>query len=62
MADKWWETHCPICGETETVTAQEDTIRYCGDCRFQWSTELQEYQVIVLARDHVRKGKPEVQS
>ena len=59
MADKWYETHCPICGETETVTAQEETIRYCGDCKFQWSTELPEHMVIVLAAGHIREGSKE---
>ncbi len=57
--DKWWETRCPICGDTEGVDHQPsegNTIRYCGPCKFQWSTELGEWMIIVLARDHIRKG------
>lgn len=53
---KWWKTNCPICGEETTVPTQKD-IRYCRDCKFQWSTELEEHVLIVLAADHVRKGK-----
>ncbi len=52
--DSWWATDCPICGETETVSAQEETIRYCSDCKFQWSTELPEHMVITLAVGHLR--------
>lgn len=58
-AKKWWETNCPICGENETVTAQEDTIRYCRECKFQWSTELPEHMVIVLAVSYIRKAHEE---
>lgn len=57
MANKWWETHCPVCGEAETVTAQEEMIRYCTDCKFQWSMELEEYMVIILARNHLTQKK-----
>lgn len=58
-ANKWWETHCPICGATETVEmlmqVHEDMIRYCRNCKFQWSTELPEQVLIMLAAGHVRK-------
>lgn len=61
MAEKWRETRCPICGETETVETvmhiHEDIIRYCRNCKFQWSIELSEHVLIMLARDHIREGK-----
>lgn len=60
MTNKWWETTCPICGETETVepvmVIHADMIRNCRDCKFQWSTELPEHVLIMLAAGHVRKG------
>ena len=60
MAAKWWETHCPICGETETVEmimqVHEDAIHECSGCKFQWSTELPEHVLILLAAGHIRKG------
>ncbi|KKL23019.1 hypothetical protein LCGC14_2429590 [marine sediment metagenome] len=55
--DKWWEADCPICGDKATIVMQqhEDTILKCSDCEFRWSPELSEHEVIVLARDHIRK-------
>ncbi len=59
MAKQWWDTTCPICGETETVELlfiiHGDTIRNCRDCKFQWSTELPEHILIMLAAGHVRE-------
>lgn len=61
MADKWWKTHCPICEKTGEPVMQvhEDTVLCCDDCEFQWSAKLPEHVVIVLARDHIRKGEKE---
>ena len=57
--DKWWETHCPICGDDDCVEHQPsegNTIRYCRSCKFRWSTELEEWMLIIIARDHIRRG------
>lgn len=59
MTNKWWETECPICNESNTVAAvmrvHEDNIVGCSACEFQWNTALPEHEIIILARDHIRK-------
>ena len=51
MDIKMWENRCPVCGgehvgrqgsesgEWMGPSEKPNTIRYCNDCRFQWSTE-----------------------
>lgn len=57
--NRWWEKTCPVCGEDKRIErqpSQGDTIRYCRNCKFQWSIELAEWQLIVLAVAHNKKA------
>lgn len=56
MASKRYETHCPICGKTERVDHQDDTVRYCADCKFQWSTELNDGVLMALSVARVKEA------
>ncbi len=52
MSDRWWDTQCPACAEQNRIQQQEKTIRYCGECKFQWSTELNFGLLLAMAVDH----------
>ncbi len=51
MTRKQWNTKCPVCG-SRNVQHQEGTIRYCDDCRFQWSMKLTQVLLAQLAIAH----------
>lgn len=52
MSSERWHTHCPICGDELHVEHQNETLRYCGFCKFQWSTELTEEMLLKLSVAH----------
>ena len=60
MSTTRWHTHCPVCGKSEKVTHQEESIHYCEDCKFQWSTELGEDMLLLLAVAHQQERRPDV--
>lgn len=60
--DKWWEHTCPACGEEKRIDrlpSEGETIRYCRNCKFQWSIELPEWLLIQLAVAHNREATKE---
>ena len=46
-----WDRRCPVCGGRD-VQPQDAVIRYCSECRFQWSVELSYALLASLARAH----------
>ncbi len=52
--EPWWTKQCPACTEQNRIQHQEETIRYCDECKFQWSTELNYALLLVMAVDHNR--------
>lgn len=51
------QENCPSCGEKDRIDrlpSENDTIRYCNACKFQWSTELGTALLIALASEHER--------
>lgn len=58
MANRWWETTCPACGEDKRIDHDmaDEALRYCRHCKFEWSIGLPEWELIVLAVAHNRKA------
>ncbi len=45
---------CPNCGSQEITDcpSERDTIKYCEKCKFQWSTELPDGVLILMAVEY----------
>lgn len=48
---------CPVCGDKGDIEEQSVSIRYCRACKFQWSMELSQALLVMLAVDHVKAAK-----
>ncbi len=50
---------CPDCGSVviDHLPSEGDTIRSCRECGFQWSTELPDSFLVLMAIEHSKERR-----
>lgn len=59
MSNARRDTHCPVCGKNGPVERQDETVRYCVACRFQWSTE--ESEALLIGRTAAFRARKQME-
>lgn len=58
MASRRWDNNCPVCGGP-SIERLDEFVRYCRDCKFQYTVELRDSLLMLIAHGHAAKLKGE---